>query len=507
MPPTYSNILQTQSHNFVFDFKSDHASESNDTPLEGHAKLHSMFEGLGPVVDEYGLAGPDTAQVDGPSGCSQDVQNTQTMYPMSDQFMPAPNACPWLGNDSSPSHYSQPSAVPQVPLQAYAGSEHGYDSGYNENSPNSDEGNCPRGPADNSAAWAASHLSATGPPSDEHNGGYKGNSTYIYEGHYPCGPVDDMEVCMAGHTNAYGPGVPFSQGQNTHLETFPPGAEYIGYASGTITDTMTIDDTLDSATTMDPSGGTSLEPPSFAPDGMACAKSRRRKTCVKAEDSSSSSFLAPTLRKRRCLDDEEEIGEGKFGAYMEANGDAVIMADPIHDPNPVNSSGRRTHDAKGNVLRTRWFGVMELDDSYSKRSVKITMDLPPNMTCVRSCDWTDQPCGLFIEINKARVAHHLLYWHGVEVKSKTPCKFEDCLKPQAMTNLGRHIEGVHYATSYQCPYCEGRWSRIDSLQRHLDKCEPLLESKTLAELEGRNFCPLDSKKLICGYIVPARNAT
>ncbi|KAG2123914.1 hypothetical protein BD769DRAFT_1313004, partial [Suillus cothurnatus] len=89
---------------------------------------------------------------------------------------------------------------------------------------------------------------------------------------------------------------------------------------------------------------------------------------------------------------------------------------------------------------------------------------------VRACDWTDQPCGLFVEMNKARVVDHLLHWHGVKPRSLTACKFEGCSEPHAICNLGRHIEGIHYTTSYECPYCDKRWSRFDSLDRHQKKC-------------------------------------
>lgn len=269
-------------------------------------------------------------------------------------------------------------------------------------------------------------------------------------------------------------------------------------------------DASDSDATMYLSGGTSLEPSSSAPYGMACAKPPKRKTrhTVQSEEGSSSSSLPPTTRKRRCLDDEDdEIREGKFGVYRLADASAVVMAMPVHDPKPVDISSRRTHDALGKLLRTRRFGAMELDDSYAKRSVKITNELPAGMTCVRACDWTDQPCGLFVEMNKARVAHHLLFWHGVKSNDTTSCKFENCSRSEAMLNLGRHIEGVHYTTSYECPYCGKRWSRSDSLDRHQEKCEPLLDSKARAKKGCRNFSPQDPKKLVYGYIVPARNAT
>ncbi|KAG1862514.1 hypothetical protein DFJ58DRAFT_231337 [Suillus subalutaceus] len=256
------------------------------------------------------------------------------------------------------------------------------------------------------------------------------------------------------------------------------------------------------------SGGSSLKP--SAPVGTACAKPPKCKTrhTVKSEGDSLSSSLAPPTRKRRCLDDDkDEIREGKFGVYRLADASAVVMAVPVHDPKPVDVSRRRTHDACSNLLRTRSFGAMELDDSYPNRSVKITNELPAEMTCVRACGWTDQPCGLFVEMNKARIAHHLLHWHGVKSKDTAPCKFEDCWKSEAIINLGRHIEGIHYATSFECPYCGKRWSRADSLDRHQGQCTPLLASKDRATKGNCQFNLRDPKKLVYGYIVPARNAT
>jgi hypothetical protein len=206
-------------------------------------------------------------------------------------------------------------------------------------------------------------------------------------------------------------------------------------------------------------------------------------------------------------DDADEIKEGKFGPYTLADANAVVMAMPAHDPKPVDISSRRTHDADGNLLRTRRFGAMELDDSYGKRTVKIANGLPAGMTCVRPCDWDKDPCGLFVEMNKDRVSTHLLFWHGVKSGSKTPCKFQDCPKPKAMSSLGRHIEGVHYTTYLECPYCGKLSSRTDSLKRHQTICETFIASKALAKKERREFKLQVPKKMVYGYIVPARNAT
>ncbi|KAG1762511.1 hypothetical protein EDD22DRAFT_891249 [Suillus occidentalis] len=127
------------------------------------------------------------------------------------------------------------------------------------------------------------------------------------------------------------------------------------------------------------------------------------------------------------------------------------------------------------------------------------------MTCVQECSWGDQPCGLFVETNKERITHHLFHWHGV--KGKTPCKFEDCPKPAKMKNLGRHVETVHYTTALECAHCGKHRSRIDSLRRHLLSCKPYIASKASAKKGGRKFSPKEPKKVVYGYIVPARDAT
>jgi hypothetical protein len=125
------------------------------------------------------------------------------------------------------------------------------------------------------------------------------------------------------------------------------------------------------------------------------------------------------------------------------------------------------------------------------------------MTCVRACGWGNQPCGLFVETNKSRITHHLFLWHGVKPDKETLCKFEDCPKQEKMINLGRHIEGVHYTTALECAYCGKPGSRSDSLDRHLETCKPY----RCAMKAARKFIPTKPKKLVYGYIVPARDAT
>ncbi|KAG1842045.1 hypothetical protein DFJ58DRAFT_807215 [Suillus subalutaceus] len=183
------------------------------------------------------------------------------------------------------------------------------------------------------------------------------------------------------------------------------------------------------------------------------------------------------------------------------------MVMPVHDPKPVDISSRRTHDPHGNPLRTRRFGVMELDDSYPNASDNVTKEPSSELICVRSCDWTDQPCGLFVDMDKIRFEDHLWYWHGIELKKCTPCHFEDCSDVGVRTHLSRHIEGAHFEISYQCPYCKRLLTRTDSLGRHQKGCKPLLASRAHAEHGGYDFCLQELIKLVYGYIVPAKNAT
>ncbi|KAG1795692.1 uncharacterized protein HD556DRAFT_1235368 [Suillus plorans] len=149
---------------------------------------------------------------------------------------------------------------------------------------------------------------------------------------------------------------------------------------------------------------------------------------------------------------------------------------------------------------------MELDDTYPDASGNVPAHHSPQLTCVRSCDWTDQPCGLFIEVDKIRIEDHLWFWHGIEAKKATPCRFEGCPDAGTMMYLSRHIEGVHFATSYRCPYCKKLSSRTDSLARHQKGCKPLLASRAHAEHEKYVFYPQAMIKSVSGYIVPAKDA-
>lgn len=447
------------------------------------------------------------------SAALEHVQNNQPLFPTLNQFTAPVAGLPQFPQTDPTQYYSpQPTAISQT-LE---------------------------GPA-----WSQ-------PP---HVGGASVNGPDFSRNDFPT--IVDLELWAAGDPRAYGPRPPFSQAPNAHFETgtsTSSGMDHTGYTYATAANTL-LPPALDSAT-MDLTDDSNMDSSSPASNEMVCAsgssrvlRKRRprptvesedsssdssrvlgkrktchtpesednsselarvlgdRQTCQTVESSSSSSSLP--LRKRRCLhqDDDDEIKEGKFGAYRLANASAVVMTMPVHDPKPVDIRNRRIRDAHGNLLKTRKFGAMELDDSYSKRSVTIGNGLPTGMTCVRACDWRDQPCGLFVETNKVRLSHHLLHWHGVKPEGKALCKFEDCPKPGAMINLGRHIEGVHYTTALECAYCGKRNSRSDSLERHLKTCKAFLASRASAKKGGRKFSPKEPKKLVYGYIVPARNAT
>ncbi|KAG1780101.1 hypothetical protein EV702DRAFT_1084738 [Suillus placidus] len=239
---------------------------------------------------------------------------------------------------------------------------------------------------------------------------------------------------------------------------------------------------------------------SSAVDGTASAEPRKRRS------------RQPATRKRRrpnLTPTENGSMPGKYSPYTLANASAAVMVMPVHDPKPVDISKRKTLDPHGNPLRTRRFGVMELDDSYPSTPDNLMnlKGLSPELTCVRSCDWTDQPCGLFIEMDKTSIDGHLWYWHGLKTKTATPCQFEGCEDTEDMKYWGRHIEGVHFETSYQCPYCNKHLSRDDALRRHLKGCTPFADIKEHAQRGGHEFCAQAITKLVQGYIVPAASAT
>ncbi|KAG1821846.1 uncharacterized protein BJ212DRAFT_926279 [Suillus subaureus] len=228
----------------------------------------------------------------GSSASFQNVHNNQMSFPTLNQFSaPVAGLPQFPPMDQSQYYFPQSPVVPQAPLEG--------------------------------VAWSK----------PEHDGGLYVNEPNFAQNYFP--PVVDLALWAAGDPRAYGPRQPFSQGQNAHFQTemsIPLATEHTGYAyPGAITNTMTNAETLlppapDSDATMYLSNDNSLEPSSSAPDGTTRAKLRKRKTrhTVQSEDGSSGLSLVPSTRKRRCLDDEEdEVREGKFGAYRLADASAV----------------------------------------------------------------------------------------------------------------------------------------------------------------------------------------
>ncbi|KAG1759590.1 hypothetical protein EDD22DRAFT_955728 [Suillus occidentalis] len=215
-----------------------------------------------------------------------------------------------------------------------------------------------------------------------------------------------------------------AQGMSTALEMDHTGYAYATAASALLSPVSDLD------ATMTLSDGSDLEASSPASNETMCASGSSRSASSRVlgkrkawqtEDSSLDLSLPPC--KRRGFhhdddDDDDDIKEGKFGAYRLANASAVVMTMPIHDLKPVDICNCRTHDANGNLLKTRRFGAIELDDSYPKRRVTVGKGLPTGMTCVQACNWGHQPCGLFIEINKVHVMQHLFFlaWHQTQRK-------------------------------------------------------------------------------------------
>ncbi|KAG2109060.1 uncharacterized protein F5147DRAFT_799130 [Suillus discolor] len=516
------------------------AHQSGETSPEVRAQLDALFEEsdelMRSIINEDMLAGPADAHVDktnydelpatqqGTWADSQNVQNPQMFksfptlknftvpvaglpqlphidqglyYPSQPSAVPQapPQDHPWPQREYNPGYftnelpgtYTQPSVAPQDPVW----SQHGYNLGYDANGP---PGAYYLQPS--AIVSAPPHHHAW--PQNEYNPGYHANgppSAYCLQpsaivpaplqGHafaqhgYHLAPSYSYQQLptIAGPSNAHYPSAPLPQGQYAPLQT-------------------------------ESSGGSSVEPTSFVLDWTASTKPRKRKTrqTSNLEDGLSSS-VPPTTRKRRRPNVADDYRPGKFGPYMLADASATIMTMPVHDPKPVNISSRRTHDPNGNSLRTRRFGAMELDDTYPDASGNVHDHHWPQLTCVRSCDWTDQPCGLFIEVDKIRIEDHLWFWHGVEAKKPTPCQFEGCPDAGPMMYLSRHIEGVHFATSYRCAYCKKLSSRTDSLARHQKGCKQLLASRAHAEHWKYEFSLQAMIKSISGYIVPAKNAT
>jgi len=223
-------------------------------------------------------------------------------------------------------------------------------------------------------------------------------------------------------------------------------------------------------------------------------------------DAGPSSLPAGTEPRKRRRVGNAEVEIGKFGAYAKADANATAMPEPLIDHYAVDTSSRRAYDPDHNVLRTRKYGVMEIDDSYGNRSASVCKELPAHLTCVRACEWSDEPCGLFIEVCKDRISKHLSKWHGVggDEHANVPsgCSFPGCSHTTAINNLGRHIETVHYATSWQCPYCRKPLSRSDAAKRHGITCDRFKRAVRQAAQAGHKI--QTARKLVSGYIIPAR---
>ncbi|KAG2054871.1 hypothetical protein BDR06DRAFT_362775 [Suillus hirtellus] len=429
---------------------------------------------------------PATQQ--GTGADSQNVQNPQMfeLFPTLENFIAPVTGLPQLPHIDPGLYYPpQISAVPQAPPQGHPWSQHEYNPEYFMNGP-PDTYRQPSA-APQGTIWSQHEYNpeydVNGPPGAYHpqpsaivpappQGHALAQHGYLPAPSYPY----QQPSTIAGPFNAYYP-----------IATLPPG-QYAPLQT-------------------ESSGGSNVAPASFALNKIASTRPRKRKTPQTANDLSSS--VAPLMCKRRRQNASDDYKSGKFGPYTLADTSATIMTMPVHDPKPVDISSRRTHGPNGNPLRTRRFGVMELDDTCPDASGNVFDYHSPQLTCVRSCDWTDQPCGLFIEVDKISIEDHLWFWHGVETKRTTPspCRFEGCPDAETMTFLSRHIEGVHFAASYQCPYCKKLWSRTDSVTRHQKGCKPLLASRAHAEHGKYEFRLQEMIKSFSGYIVPASNAT
>jgi hypothetical protein len=156
---------------------------------------------------------------------------------------------------------------------------------------------------------------------------------------------------------------------------------------------------------------------------------------------------------------------------------------------------------------------MELDDcSYVAGNGNAAKHLSPGLTCVRLCEWGDQPCGLFIDMDQYHIDQHMLYWHGVDErlnKKVIPCQYANCsAAAQKLQHLGRHIETVHFDTHCQCPYCMIERARSDTVRQHLnlDKCKDFIALRNHAQNGGYTFHPRELIQVFKGYIVPTTSA-
>ncbi|KAG1847469.1 hypothetical protein C8R48DRAFT_417110 [Suillus tomentosus] len=479
------------------------AHHSDEMSPEVCAQLDELLkesdELMRSVINEDALAGPDDAHVDGTNydespatqqgtgADSQDVQNPQMFefVPSLKNFTAPVAGLLQLSHIDQRFHYPpQISAVPQAPPQGHPWSQHEYNPGYFMSRPPNtytQPSAAPQGTVWSRHGYKPGY-NANGPP-----GAYHPQFSAIVPAppqghalaHHRCHPAPSypyqQHSTIAGPSNANYPIATSPKGQYAPLQT-------------------------------ESSGSSNVAPTSFALDETASTSPRKRKTFLTSDGLSLS--ITPSMHKRRRPNTTDDYGPGKFGLYTLADASATIMTMPVHDPKPVDIRSRRTHDPNGNPLRTRRFGVMELDDTYPEESGNAS-DYSPQLTCVRSCAWIDQPCGLFIEVDKIRIDDHLWFWHGVEPTRTTPssCRFKGCPDTETMKFLSRHIEGIHFSASYRCPYCKKLSSRTDSLTRHQKGCKPLLASRAHAEHGKYDFRLQEMVRSVSGYIVPAKNAT
>jgi hypothetical protein len=293
---------------------------------------------------------------------------------------------------------------------------------------------------------------------------------------------------------------PSAHSQTTGMESAMHGySDVAGYAAmqGMMVPSAIAPYSHDSYATQSLSGNTFVEPFGMGIVDQDKPSKRKADDNFQAFDACPSAPPAGTNGRKRRRVTEGTIEVKKFGAYAVVNANATAMPMPLVDPAPVDVSGRKISDSEGKVLRTRNYGVMEIDDSYGNRSATVSKELPAHLTCVRECEWTDHPCGLYIEISKDRISNHLHNWHGV---SEASCKFQGCKDTATMKQLGRHVETVHYCTSSQCPYCPKVLSRSDAVTRHIQHSHV-----ARGEIPAGHKIQ-KTKKVLTGYIIPARRA-
>ena len=292
-----------------------------------------------------------------------------------------------------------------------------------------------------------------------------------------------------GQPNEVYPTHPIYPGQSAHSQTAVP------YTMDVYPDTT---DSQSSCATQSLSGNVVLPLLDYPPydvtvDNWHTPSKRKADEGIGAADAGPSPpHVGTSVSKRRRVESTSISSEGnEFGAYAQVDANATVMPKPLSDHHPVDICD--VDGAGAGRLRTRKYGAMEIDDSYGNRSARISKELPNHLTCVRACQWTDNPCGLYIEVCKDRISDHLLKWHGVPQDVQTPCEFQGC-DGKSLKTMGRHIETVHFGTSWQCSSCHKALSRSDAVTRHRKTCEGARAGHST----------VTARKVVSGYIIPAR---